>query len=95
MSAAFVGLLAVGFASGRWGNPSPAHLTTHNYSVVGVMPGGYDRAFRREAQEVLLRHQRRGEIGVRIHRTLPFESLPDALEELAHGRVMGKVVLTG
>ena len=86
-------LLAVGFASGDWARPSTAHLVTHNYSVMGVMPGGYEPAFRREAHAALLDHQRRGEIAVPIHRVVPFDALPEGLEDLARGRVRGKIVL--
>jgi NADPH2:quinone reductase len=87
-------LLAVGFASGQWGRPDPAHLTMHNYSVLGVMPGGYDRAFKLRAQEALMGFLSRGEIRVPVHATLPFEALPQGLEDLAKGRAMGKIVLS-
>ncbi len=86
-------ILAVGFASGRWAKPSVPHLAAHNYSIVGVIPGG-DRAFKLAAQEELLCYYGNGEIRVPVHRVLPFESLPEGLEELARGRVMGKSVLS-
>jgi len=86
-------LLAVGFASGQWGTPSVAHMALRNYSVVGVMTGSYGRAFNHAAHQALLSHQRRGEIHVPIHRTLAFDDLAEGLEELARGRVMGKMVL--
>ena len=89
-----VRILSLCFASGRWGSPSLPHLAMHNYSVVGVMPGGTDRAFKRRAQEALVAHHRRGEIRVPVHRALPFEALPEGLDELARGRVQGKAVLT-
>ncbi len=83
----------MGFASGDWARPSTAHLVMHNYSVMGVMPGGYEPTFRREAHAALLDHQRRGEIAVPIHRVVPFDALPEGLEDLARGRVRGKIVL--
>ncbi len=86
-------LLVVGFASGHWAEPSTPHLVVHSYSVVGVMTGGYDREFNRAAHEALLAHQRKGEIRIPIHRVVPFDALPEGLEDLAHGRVMGKAVL--
>ncbi len=86
-------LLVVGFASGRWGTPDAAHLTTRNYSVMGVMPGGYDRAFRECAQEALLSQYRAGTIRVPLHRSLDFRQLPRGLEDLANSVAMGKIVL--
>lgn len=86
-------LLVVGFASGRWGAPSCAHLVTRNYSLVGVMPSGYDRAFKQEAQDALLAHWRAGRLRVPVDAELPFESLPEGLARLAGGGVMGRLVL--
>lgn len=87
-------ILLIGFASGRWGAPSAAHLATHNYSVVGVIPSGYDRAFRCEAQRALLAHLQAGRLRVPVQRSFPFEDLPAALEQLAGGQVLGKLVLS-
>ena len=87
-------ILAVGFASGRWGKPSAPHMAARNYSVLGVMPSGYDRAFKRAAQRALITRYTDGELTVPISRVLPFDELPEGLEDLAHGRVMGKAVLS-
>jgi NADPH:quinone reductase len=87
-------LLAVGFAAGEWGQPSVPHMVQHGYSVLGVMPGrGYDRAFKEESQAALLAHWRAGRLRTPVHRVFPFAEVPDALEELAAGRVQGKVVV--
>lgn len=86
-------LLLVGFGSGRWGQPRPEHVVTHNYSVIGVMPSGYERTFKEEAQAALLDHWRAGRLRTVVHEAVPFDRLPDALARVAEGRVMGKVVL--
>jgi NADPH2:quinone reductase len=88
-------LLVVGFASGDWGRVSTPHLTQYNYSVLGVMPSGYDRAFKSGVQKQLMELYRSGAIRVPVGQVFPFEQLPDALAELASGRVMGKLVLAG
>jgi NADPH2:quinone reductase len=88
-------LLAVGFASGRWGQVSLAHAATHNYSVVGVIPSGYDRAFRLDAQRALIEHVREGRLRVPVQRIFPFDALPEALAALEAGDVCGKLVLDG
>jgi NADPH2:quinone reductase len=86
-------LLVVGFASGSWGRPRPAHLVTHNYSLIGVMPSGYDRPFKEEAQAFLLEHWRSGGLRTAVHEVLPFEQIPDAVELVARRGVMGKLVV--
>jgi NADPH2:quinone reductase len=86
-------LLAIGFASGSWGAVDTAHLVTRNYSVMGVIPSGYDRAFKERAQNQLLQWWREGEIRIPIDEFVAFEDLPKALEKLIAGRVRGKLTL--
>lgn len=88
-------LCVVGFASGDWGRPDAAHMAMHNYSVLGVIPSAYDRAFKQRAQDALMDLHARAEIRVPIHAEYPFEDLPEALEALASGQVRGKAVLRG
>ncbi|MDH4016946.1 MAG: NADPH:quinone oxidoreductase family protein [Actinomycetota bacterium] len=86
-------LLVVGYASGRWFEPRAAHLVQRSYSVMGVMPSGYDRAFRLDAQRRMLDLHARGELRVPVDRVIPFERLPDGLERVASGEALGKVVV--
>ncbi len=86
-------ILTIGYASGSWGKVDTAHLVYNNYSVVGVVPSNYDRAFKEHAQERLLGWWRAGKLRPRIDELVPFEALPDALERLVAGGVMGKLAL--
>lgn len=86
-------ILAIGFASGSWGKTDTSHLVYNNYSVVGVIPSNYDRAFKEAAQERLLGWWREGLLSPQIDELVPFESLPDALERLVAGGVTGKLAL--
>ncbi|MDP7571901.1 MAG: zinc-binding dehydrogenase, partial [Myxococcota bacterium] len=86
-------ILAIGFASGDWGRVDTAHLVYNNYSVVGVIPSHYDRAFKEAAQERLLGWWKEGKLRPRIDELVPFEALPDALERLVAGGVKGKLAL--
>ena len=86
-------ILAIGFASGSWGEVDTAHLVYNNYSVVGVIPSHYDRPFKLRAQERLLGWWREGKLRPRIDDLVPFEALPDALERLVAGGVKGKLAL--
>jgi NADPH2:quinone reductase len=86
-------LLAIGFASGSWGQVDTAHLVERNYSVLGVIPTPYERAFKERAQEKLLEWWRAGKFRIPVERSFPFEALPTALEELRSGRSHGKLTL--
>jgi NADPH2:quinone reductase len=86
-------LLLVGFASGRWGAPQAAHVVTNNYSLLGVIPSGYDRAFKEQAHSFLMERVRAGALRVPVARVLPFDTLREGLSALERGDVMGRLVL--
>jgi NADPH2:quinone reductase len=86
-------ILAIGFASGSWGHTDTAHLVYNNYSVVGVIPSQYDRAFKEHAQAQLLSWRSEGKLRPRVDELVPFGALPDALERLVDGKVKGKLAL--
>jgi NADPH2:quinone reductase len=87
-------ILAVGFASGSWGQVVTPHLVARSYSVLGVMPSAaYDRAFKERAHAALLDHWKAGRVRVPLHRVFPFSEVPAAIEEVAAGKMMGKVVV--
>jgi len=85
--------LAIGFASGRWVNVDTHHAVQRNYSLVGVYAGAYTREQNVADHEELLRLYESGALSSPVTRTVPFDELPDALDEVATGRVIGKLVL--
>jgi NADPH2:quinone reductase len=86
-------ILAIGYASGRWGEVDTAHLVYNNYSVVGVVPTHYDHAFKEQAQARLLGWRREGRLRLLLDGVVPFTALPEALERVLDGAVEGKQVL--
>ena len=86
-------LLAVGFGSGSWGEPQVPHMVAHNYSVMGVMPSGYDYAFKAAAHDELLEHWEHGRLRIPVHARMAFERVPEAIDLLSQGGVMGKVAV--
>jgi NADPH2:quinone reductase len=86
-------ILAIGFASGSWGQVDTAHMVYQNYSVVGVIPSDYDRAYKEAAQERLIGWWREGKLRCAVDELVPFEQLSDALERLVSGGVKGKLTL--
>ncbi|MFK7898765.1 MAG: NADPH:quinone oxidoreductase family protein [Myxococcota bacterium] len=86
-------ILAVGFASGQWGQVETAHMVMQNYSVIGVIPTNYGREYKEAAQERLLAWYRSGQLTVEIDELVPFDALPDALERLGNNEVKGKLAI--
>jgi NADPH2:quinone reductase len=85
--------LLVGYASGRWLEPNIRHVVTRNYSLVGVYAGSYTREQNEQDHEALLALVAEGKLGTAVTKTVPFDELPAALDEVAHGTVVGKTVL--
>ena len=86
-------VLAVGFASGRWVQANTAHVVTHNYSLVGVYGSSYTREEHEDDHEALLALAAQGKL-VSFAHTVPFTQLPDAVEAVGAGAVVGKTVVT-
>jgi NADPH:quinone reductase len=86
-------LLAVGFASGRWVRVDTVHAVRHNYALVGVYAGGYTRQESEADHEALLALVESGKL-IDFAHTAPFTALPDAVEAVAAGTVIGKTVIT-
>lgn len=84
--------LAVGFASGEWAQPTTADLVRRNHSLVGVYAGGLTRAEHEADHEALLAMAAEGGLGV-ISTPVAFEQLPEALESVADGSAVGKLVV--
>jgi NADPH:quinone reductase len=85
--------LVVGYASGQWVEPNTRHIVTRNYSVVGVYAGSYTREQNEHDHEALMELVEAGKLGTAVTKTVPFEELPAALDEVAQGKVVGKTVL--
>ena len=85
-------LLAVGFASGAWPDIGVRDLVTRNCSIMGVFTGAYTRDEHDEMHRELLALVERGDLTVPVHRTVDFDEIPAALEELAQARTLGRTV---
>lgn len=86
-------ILAVGFASGSWGQVQVPHLVNRNYSVLGVIPSGYDRAFKEAGHARLIDWWHQGLLKPAVAEAVAFDELPEALERLLAAEVRGKLVL--
>jgi NADPH2:quinone reductase len=85
-------LLAVGFASGSWVHVDPHDLVRSNTSLVGVYAGGYSREENEADHEALLELAADGRLDS-FASVVPFAELPDAMESVGDGRVVGKMVV--
>ncbi len=85
-------LLAIGFASGVWGEPVTHDLVMKNCSLVGVYVGAYDARERLQIHQKLIDLYQRGLIAPPIDKRVDFDGIPAALAALEDRRVCGKLV---
>ncbi len=86
-------MLAVGFASGSWADASTHQLVMQNISVVGVLAISPSAEVAGKMESHLLRYYTEGKIKPQIWRSLDFDALPQALQDLAERKVAGKQVV--
>ena len=89
-------ILLVGFAGGRIAKLPTNQVLLRNYSVVGVYVGEYSHRERPHLDEVhtdLMRMYQAGQIRPVIHAQLPMSAVPQAIDDLATRRTLGKVVI--
>jgi NADPH2:quinone reductase len=85
-------LLAIGFASGKWAQPATHELVVRNASLVGVYAGGLSREESDADHDALLALAEGGQLAGPAT-IMAFEQLPEALDAVADGSAVGKVVV--
>src|SRR5260370_6471088 len=86
-------LLAVAFASGAWPNVATHNLVVTNTSVVGVFAGGYTREELDHIHAGLAELVSAGRLRNAVTAQVPFDDLPNALQQMADRSVVGKLVM--
>jgi NADPH:quinone reductase-like Zn-dependent oxidoreductase len=84
--------LVVGFASGQWLQVSGGDLTLSNRSVIGVIAHAGTPEEHADAHEKMLTLAADGTLETPVT-TVPFDDLPQAVEAVAAGTVIGKMVV--
>jgi len=90
-------IVVVGFASGSVGVARANHALVKNYGILGLHWGLYATKAPEliaEAHLELTRLADGGAVGPVIGRTLPFEQAAEAIQELAGGATVGRLVVT-
>jgi NADPH2:quinone reductase len=84
-------LLAIGYSSGSWKNAATGAVVFKNCSVVGVLAALYDKDFLDRTHADLLKLYAEGKIRPKTQK-VSFDDIPAALTDLAHRKVIGRVV---
>ena len=84
--------LAVGFASGEWARPDTAEMVRANWSFIGVYAGAIGRVDNEVDQARLLDLVAEGSLRP-SHTVVGVSEVPAAVQRVADGRMIGKVVV--
>ena len=90
-------IIVVGFASGTVGVAKANHALVKNYGILGLHWGLYATKAPQlvaDAHVELTRLADAGQVKPIIGKTLPFEQAPEAIQEVASGASVGRIVLT-
>jgi NADPH2:quinone reductase len=90
-------IIVVGFASGTVGVAKANHALVKNYGILGLHWGLYATRAPQliaEAHVELTRLADAGQVKPIIGKSLPFEQAPEAIQEVASGASVGRIVLT-
>jgi NADPH:quinone reductase len=90
-------IVVVGFASGAIGVAKANHALVKNYGILGLHWGLYAARAPHlvaEAHRELTRLADEGKVRPIIGRTMPFEQAAEAIQELAGGATVGRLVVT-
>jgi NADPH2:quinone reductase len=90
-------IVVVGFASGAVGVAKANHALVKNYGILGLHWGLYATKAPHliaQAHQQLTRMADAGQVRPIIGETLPFERAPEAIQRLAGGATVGRLVVT-
>jgi NADPH2:quinone reductase len=92
-------VIPIGWASGTRPAIDPEEILRRNLTIVGLSWGSaYPRArpeLVRDAHQAILREYAAGAIKPHVPHVWSFDELPDAVQALADGRIIGKAVVAG
>lgn len=86
-------LVAIGFASGEWGEIPTSELVRRNISIVGVLAFPPDAETAARMARELAGYYEKGLLEPRITKVHAFDDVPKALTELDERRAIGKHVI--
>jgi NADPH2:quinone reductase len=86
-------MLAIGFASGRWGNTPLGTLVAKNLSVIGALPSGFQRQTTLDYHRQLLALLAEGKISCLIDQTISFDEIPEGLKRIEDRKSVGRIIM--
>ncbi len=87
-------IVLIGYGSGDWPRVDALHLVLKSYTVVGAFAGARTAQETRTHHDALVALAEAGRIRVPLDQVFDFGRTPQAIDRLARGEMLGKVVVT-
>jgi NADPH:quinone reductase-like Zn-dependent oxidoreductase len=86
-------IVFIGYGSGTWPKVDPLHVVLKSYSLIGAFAGARTTEETRAHHAHLVQLAEAGKIGVPLDKVFDFDHVPQAIDRLAKGEMLGKVVV--
>lgn len=86
-------IVFIGYGSGTWPKVDPLHVVLKSYTLIGAFAGARTTEETRAHHAHLVELAEAGKIGVPVDKVFDFDHVPQAIDRLAKGEMLGKVVV--
>ncbi|MBI1181027.1 MAG: zinc-binding dehydrogenase [Alphaproteobacteria bacterium] len=86
-------IIFIGYGSGSWPKVDPLHVVLKSYSLVGAFAGARTEEETRAHHAHLVELAEAGKIRVPVDKVFDFGHVPQAIDRVAKGDMLGKVVV--
>jgi NADPH2:quinone reductase len=86
-------IIFIGYGSGTWPKVDPLHVVLKSYTLVGAFAGARTVEETRAHHAHLVELAEAGKIRVPVDKVFGFDDVPQAIDRVAKGEMLGKVVV--
>lgn len=86
-------IILIGYGSGEWAKVDALHAVLRSYSIIGAFAGARTEEETRAHHAHMLEWAEAGKIHVPIDKVFPFDQVPQAIDRVSKGEMLGKVIV--
>jgi NADPH2:quinone reductase len=86
-------IVFIGYGSGSWPKVDPLHVVLRSYTLIGAFAGARTPAEIRAQHDHMMELVEAGKIHVPVDKVFPFDEVPQAVDRVAQGDMLGKVIV--
>lgn len=86
-------IILIGYGSGEWAKVDALHAVLRSYSIIGAFAGARTEEETRAQHAQMVEWAEAGKIRVPIDKVFPFDQVPQAIDRVSKGEMLGKVIV--